>query len=99
MQQPNDGGGGLLDGAARHVDDRPAVPGAQPARIGDLVGDLGAVDVVVEIAVRQQLHAVAADLGDALGAGDQADHERRVRLGQSDAGGSMPGTSGRLAVL
>ena len=72
---------------------------AQPARVGELVGDLGAIDVFVEIAVGQHLHAVAADLGDALGARHQADHEGAVRLGQGLAAGSMPGTSGRLAVL
>src|SRR5262245_16223029 len=31
VQQPDDGSGRLLDGAARHVDDRPAVAGAQAA--------------------------------------------------------------------
>ena len=82
VQQADDGGRGLLDGAARHVDDRPAVAGAQAARVGDLVGDLRAIDVVVEVAVGHQAHAVAADLGDALGARHQADDEGRVRLGQ-----------------
>src|SRR5262252_3374608 len=82
VQQPDDGGCRLLDGSARHVDDGPAVLRAQPARVAELVGDLGAIDVLVEIAVRQHPHAIATDLGDALGACHQPHDERTVRLQQ-----------------
>src|SRR5262245_53907786 len=78
VQKPEDGGCGLLDRAARHVDHRPAVLGAQPARILDLVGDLPVVDIVAQVAVAQQVHAMAPDLGNALGAGDKTHDEGRV---------------------
>src|SRR6185503_4013932 len=79
VEQPDDGRGGLLDGAARHVDDRPAVLGAQPARILDLVGNLPAVHIVAQVAIAQQMHAIASNLGDAVGAGHQPNHEGRMR--------------------
>ena len=61
----------FLHRAARDVDDRPAVLRAQLARVGDLGGDAVAVDVVVEVAVGQHHGAMAAHLGDAIGAGDR----------------------------
>src|SRR5262249_59970682 len=87
VQQPDDGRCGLLDGSARHVDNGPAVPGAQPTRVGELIGDLGAVNVFVEIAVSQHLHAVAADLGGALGARHQPDDGGGGRPQQRQRGG------------
>ena len=45
------------------------------------------------------MHAVAADLGDALGARDQADDEGRGAAASAPPAASMPGTSGTLAVL
>src|SRR5262245_5839485 len=82
VQQPDDGGCRLLDGSARHVDNGPTVLRAQSAREAELVGNLGAVDVFVEIAVSQHPHAIATDLGDALGACHQTHDKGSVRLQQ-----------------
>src|SRR5262245_8747118 len=66
MQKANDGGSRLLHGPTRHVYHRPAVPGAQSPRVLDLVGNLRAIDIVGKIAIPDEMHPVAPDLGDTL---------------------------------
>src|SRR5262249_58527824 len=46
------GGSGFLDRAARHVDQRPVVPGAEPPRCCDFLGDRLAVDILIVVAMR-----------------------------------------------
>src|SRR3546814_17988763 len=52
-EQPDRGGGGFLDRAPRHVDDRPAIVGKQPARelqllAHALVIDIGGLRILVQ---------------------------------------------------
>ena len=79
LVQRHDRRGGFLDRAARHVDHRPVVAGAELARRGDLVGDRRLVDVgeIGRGGVEAE-DAVLAELDDALGAGDQADDQRML---------------------
>ena len=59
---------GLLDRAAGHVDQRPVVPGAEPARGGDFLRHRLAVDILVVVALRLEAEQpVLADLHDPLG--------------------------------
>src|SRR5215510_9880920 len=83
VQKANDRGSRLLHGAPGHVDDGPSMTHAQPLGMGDLVSNLRAVHIVAEVAVGEKMHAIAADLGDALGTGNQAHNKGRMRLGQS----------------
>ena len=52
------------------------------ARVGDLFLNAGAVGVRLEVAIGQQHRAIASDLGNALGRGNEAGDERLMRLGQ-----------------
>ena len=60
-QQVDDRRGGFLHRAAGHVDDRPTVLGEQFSGFRDLLGDAVAVDVGVEISVREKLDAEPAE--------------------------------------
>ena len=70
---------GLLDRAPGHVDQRPIVLGAEPARGGDLLGHRLPVDILVIVAMRLEAEQpVLPDLHDALRRGVQADHQRML---------------------
>ena len=76
-QQRHHLGGGFLDRAARHVDDRPVVPAAELARRRDLRRHRLAVDILVGVVLGAQAQQpVLADLHDPLRARGQADHQR-----------------------
>src|ERR1700690_3279156 len=80
-QQLHNRGGGFLDRTARHVDDGPAVFGAEPARKRHLLGHRGLVDIAIVVAMRfQAQQPVLADLHDALGTGIEPDHQRPRQL-------------------
>src|SRR5665648_220132 len=78
----DDGRGRLLDGAPCHVDDRPAMPGAELPRLGDLRGNRVPVHIFLKMPVRLLDDAVLAHLGDSLRARHQRHHEGAGRLFQ-----------------
>ena len=49
-EQRHDGGRGFLDRTPRHVDQRPIMLGAKPARERDLLSDRMAIDILVVVA-------------------------------------------------
>lgn len=98
MIKSEDGGGGFLDRASGDVDDRPIVAGAELPGEGQLLSDDGLVDIIGLCILVEGKQPVAADLGDALGAGDQTDDEGPF-CGPSCGGTGMPSTRGMLAVL
>ena len=53
-EERHDGGGRLLDRAARDVDDRPIMPDAQPTRECDLLGDGLAVHIGIVLPMRPE---------------------------------------------
>ena len=55
--------------------------GAEATGISDLVGNLIAVDVIVEVAVGEETDAIATDFGDTLGAGDEGDNQGSMWTG------------------
>ena len=85
-QQRHHLGGGLLDRAAGHVDDRPVVLAAQFARLRDLGRHRLAVDVIFGVVLgAQPEQPVLPDLHDTLRARGQAHHQRlrqRLELGR-----------------
>ena len=55
--------------------------GAEPARIGDLLGHRGLVDILIVVAMRVEAEQpVLADLHDALRTGEKPDHQRPRQL-------------------
>src|SRR5215469_9943136 len=77
-QQLDDAGGGLLDGAAGDVQDRPAMFGAEPACLGQLLADGIRIDIVGLVVLPHEAQAVAPDLDELGRILGQADDERLV---------------------
>ena len=76
-QKAQHGGRRLLDRTARHVDRRPIVLGAEPARKGNFLRHRGPIDILVVVAMRLQTEqTVLADLHDALRARIETDNEQ-----------------------
>src|SRR6476659_9862979 len=65
----------MIAAAVSSIEGRPAVAGAQLARLSDLGGYSIAIDIVLEMAMRLLYDAILADLRDALSGRDQRHHE------------------------